>query len=300
MDEERQVCEAPTSSAPEETFEAQPAEVQECRQLSYEEILALVRRAAAHEVISTSQRDNLLASIQSLGNEDFATLARTLDGEGLLRGVLQDLYATPADATGGANQVEIPVLCYRFWNAANNVEADVRRANTIYGHHGIRVNKVSDRVISRADTRRVVGHAVDDNFRLDRSYSGAAGAARFTHADMGAVVRQFVPTTAIAGLWAKRVINDSGADLSGTSSPAFVFGANYNKMAAVATDYSGADTFAHELGHVLTNEGHTAAGLMETGSTRDKTRRGADRLTAAQVTTIKSSVLGWVRQAVCR
>lgn len=66
---------------------------------------------------------------------------------------------------------------------------------------------------------------------------------------------------------------------------------------AVATDHSGADTFAHELGHVLINEGHTASGLMEDGSTRDKTKTGADRLTNAEVTAIRASALGWARQA---
>ncbi|GMV42335.1 MAG: hypothetical protein AMXMBFR64_40510 [Myxococcales bacterium] len=299
MDPERQVCEAPTSSAP-VTEAASPVEDQVCRQLSYDEILELMRSAAAHQPLTATQRDNLTSSLESLGNERFALLVRTLDGEGLLHDVLQELYETPATTTGGANQFEVPVLCYRFWNAANNIEADVRRANTIYGHHGIRITKVVDRTISREDTRRVTGHAVDDNFRLDRTTTGAQGSKRFTHADMAAVVREYVPTTAIAGLWAKRVLNQDGDDLSGTSSPAYSFGASYNKLAAVATDHSGPDTFAHELGHILTNAGHTHGGLMETGGTRDKTRTGADRLTAAEVTTIKSSVLGWVRSAVCR
>jgi hypothetical protein len=299
MDPDRQMCEAP-APAPTTEPAAAPEEVQECRALTDEELLELLRRAARHEVLSPVERSNLTSGLEGLDNQRFAAVVRTLDGEGLLHDVLQDLYEHPADTSGAANQFEVPVLCYRFWNAANNVDADVRRANTIYGHHGIRITKVTDRVISRDDTARVVGHAVDDNFRLDRTYSGAAGAKRYTHADMAAVVQELVPATAIGGLWVKRVLNQSGDDLSGTSSPAYTFGASYSKLAAVATDHSGADTFAHELGHILTNAGHTSDGLMETGGSRDKTQTGADRLTAAEVTTIKSSVLGWVRSAVCR
>jgi hypothetical protein len=216
---------------------------------------------------------------------------------GLLQAVLKKLYGHAATSGGGANQHEFPVVCYRFWNAADQIDADVATANTIYGHHGIMITPVSKRVISKADTERVVGHTVDDEFRLDRTYSAdSSGNNRFTHADMAAVVREFVPRTVVAGLWAKRVLNQSGDDLSGTSSPAYVFG-NYHRMAAVATDHSGADTFAHELGHILANEGHTSTGLMETGSTRDKTKTGADLLTADELTAIRSSALGWARQA---
>jgi hypothetical protein len=216
---------------------------------------------------------------------------------GLLQAVMQKLYGHAQTPGGGANQREFPVLCYRFWNAADQIDADVATANTIYGHHGIMITAVSKRVISKTDTETVVGHGVDDAFKLDRSYSAPAGGTnRFTHADMAAVVRTYVPTSAVAGLWAKRVVTETGADLSGTSSPAYMF-PSYNRMAAIATDNSGADTFAHELGHILANEGHTATGLMETGSSRDKTKTGADLLTPTEVTAIRASALGWARAA---
>jgi hypothetical protein len=260
-------------------------------------VVTLLAKVATGQAVTPSEQHNLRVAIEASDNRTFATYMRVLDSMGLLQGVMRQLYGHAATPGGGANQREVPVMCYRFWNAADQIDADVATANTIYGHHGILVTPTARRVISKADTERVVGHTVDDEFKLDRTYAAdTSGNTRFTHADMAAVVREFVPTTVVAGLWAKRVVNQTGADLSGTSSPAYLF-SNYNRMAAVATDYSGADTFAHELGHILVNEGHTASGLMQDGSSRDKTRTGADLLTDAEVTAIRSSALGWARTA---
>lgn len=269
----------------------------ECRELTQQEVINLLAKVATGQAIQPAEQRNLRVALEAANNQTFAAYLRVLDSMGLLQAVLKKLYGHAATPGGGANQREFPVVCYRFWNAADQIDADVATANTIYGHHGIMITAVSRRVISKPDTERVVGHTVDDEFRLDRSYSeDSSGNNRFTHADMSKVVRELVPKTVVAGLWAKRVLNESGDDLSGTSSPAFVFG-DYHRMAAVATDHSGADTFAHELGHILANEGHTDTGLMETGSTRDKTQTGADLLTADELTAIRSSALGWARQA---
>jgi hypothetical protein len=268
----------------------------QCKVLTQDETISLLAKVAVGNPISPSDQRNLRLALEATDNAKFAIYMRVLDSMGLLQAALQKLHGHAATTGQGANQREFPVLCYRFWNAADQMDTDVATANTIYGHHGIMITAVSKRVISKADTARVTGHAVDDNFMLDRTYSpDTSGNNKFTHADMAAVVREFVPTSAVAGLWAKRVVNESGTDLSGTSSPAYVFGAGYNKMAAVATDNSGADTFAHELGHILANEGHTTAGLMVTGSSRDKTKTGADLLTATELTAIRSSALGWAR-----
>jgi hypothetical protein len=267
----------------------------QCRELTQDEVIELLAKVATGQTIRPADQRNLRLALEATNNQTFAAYLRVLDSMGLLQQVLRQLYGHARTTSGGANQHEFPVLCYRFWNAADQIDADVATANTIYGHHGVMITAVSKRVISKTDTERVVGHTVDDDFQLDRSYSpDSGGNNRFTHADMGAVVRELVPTTVVAGLWAKRVINESGTDLSGTSSPAFIFG-DYHRMAAVATDHSGADTFAHELGHILANEGHTSDGLMETGSTRDKTQTGADLLTEEELTAIRSSALGWAR-----
>ena len=248
----------------------------QCRELTQSEIITLLAKVSLRQPITPSEQLNLRTALEAMDNSTFATYLRVLDTMGILQTVLQQLYGHAGTTGGGTAQREFPVVCYRFWNAADQIDADVATANTIYGHHGIMITAVSKREISKADTERVVGSTVDDNFKLDRTYAGASGAKRYTHADMVAVLREFVPTTVVGGLWAKRVLNQSGVDLSGTSAPVQSMGAGYHKLAAVATDYSGADTFAHELGHILAEEGHTGSGLMETGSSRDKTQTGAD------------------------
>ena len=272
----------------------------QCRELTQDQVIALLAKVATGQAVTPSEQHNLRTAIEASNNQTFAAYVRVLDSMGLLQQTLRTLYghaATPGagGAAAAPNQREFPVLCYRFWNAADQIDADVATANTIYGHHGIMITAVSKRVISKSDTERIVGHTVDDAFRLDRTYAAnASGNTVFTNADMVAVVNEVVPKTVVAGLWAKRVLNESGTDLSGTSSPQYLFN-NYNRMAAVATDNSGADTFAHELGHILADEGHQATGLMETGSSRDKTQTGAGLLTDTELTQIRASALGWAR-----
>jgi hypothetical protein len=269
----------------------------ECRVLTQDEVIALLAKIAVGQTISPSDQRNLRLAIEGSNNQTFAAYMRVLDSMGLLQKILQKLYGHAGTRGGGDNQREFPVLCYRFWNAADQVDADIATANTIYGHHGIMVTAVSKRTITKADTERVVGHAVDDDFKLDRSYStNDDGKKRFSHADMGAVVRELVPRTVVGGLWVKRVITETGDDLSGTSSRAHSFG-DYSRLAAVATDHSGPDTFAHELGHMLIDEGHTDSGLMQDGGSRDKDKTGADLLTNDELTKIRASALGWARTA---
>jgi hypothetical protein len=265
--------------------------------LTQDEVIALLAKIAVGQTISPSDQRNLRLAIEGSNNQTFAAYMRVLDSMGLLQKILQKLYGHAGTRGGGDNQREFPVLCYRFWNAADQVDADIATANTIYGHHGIMVTAVSKRTITKADTERVVGHAVDDDFKLDRSYStNDDGKKRFSHADMGAVVRELVPRTVVGGLWVKRVITETGDDLSGTSSRAHSFG-DYSRLAAVATDHSGPDTFAHELGHMLIDEGHTDSGLMQDGGSRDKDKTGADLLTNDELTKIRASALGWARTA---
>jgi hypothetical protein len=114
---------------------------------------------------------------------------------------------------------------------------------------------------------------------------------------MLAVVDTLGLGTMITGVWADTVVNDSGADLSGTSM--HTEGSTHNaNIAFVATDANGADTFAHEIGHILTRDSHFAGdpnNLMNSGRTRDKDAGGDDRLTDDQVENIKDDVLGYLR-----
>ena len=144
----------------------------------------------------------------------------------------------------------------------------------------------------------MTGKTLSNSFAPDAATTKntTTGAHDFTSDDMKKIVAAYVPKTVIAGVWLKDV--KSGADsLAGYSTPEYWHGAGFPKMAAVSTDNCGDDTFAHELGHVLTNAGHRESSednLMHSGGERNKTHTGTGRLDATEVSKIKSSAMGWV------
>ena len=237
-------------------------------------------------------------SLEGLSNEQFSVVIKFLDKAGL-KNMLQALYGHDASQKT-KKEVEVPVVCWRFWNAKSHIRRDVKRAQKLYKPHKIFVVKASERTITKAQTKAVVGHDVDDNFKLERGYGKGTGTVnRFTHADMQKVLKAYIPTSVIGGLWVKNVVRPDGTELAGTSAPEFVFGAGYHKLAAVATDHSGKDSFAHEMGHILFDEGHSGARkmLMRSGGDRHKNKTGKSRITDAQATKVRNSALVWVRKA---
>lgn len=257
------------------------------------QLMHVIRLRRAGEPVPEGERTAARDVVSSLSNDDLRALLRALDDAGLLMEVTQvALGGTPGDTEDDV--FEVPVAAWRFWNASDDIDADVQRANTIYEPHDIHIEAISKRTISKAETERVVGHSVPSDFGLDRSNGGGD---TFTHADMVAVVNGYGVGQIISGLWVPTVVNDSGTDLSGTSmhTENYTHGAN---IAFVATDASGADTFAHELGHILTREGHYTGdddNLMTSGRSRNKNNVDDDRLTDEQVTDIRGDVLGYLR-----
>jgi len=255
-------------------------------------VLDIVRRKRAAESIPVAEMSAARAAVAAVSNEDFRQLLKALDKAGLLLEVSQLLLGgTPA--AGESDMFEVPVASWRFWNASDDISADMQRANTIYEPHNIHIEALGSRVISKTQVQTIVGHDVPNTFGLDRSKTDGT----FTDTDMVSVVDSLGVGAIISGLWVPSVVNDSGADLSGTSmhTENMTHGAN---IAFVATDYSGPDTFAHELGHILTREGHFAAddnNLMRSGSHRDKDATGDDRLTDEQIENIRGDVLGYLR-----
>lgn len=276
----------------EETVGIDESPAPECRDLSIDELTALIASAAVGRSLTEEQRINVRNALTSLSNELFRTVIRVLDRNGVLQTALQELYASEPSAD---ERFEVPVLCYRFWNARDVVDEDIRLADAFYSPQGISIRQASTRVVSKSQAETVVGHGIDENFELNRAYDNSSGQNRFTNADMQAVLAAYVPKTSIAGLWVKNLIRPSPGSISGTSAPEFVFGSGYHKMVAVGTDNRLQTTFTHELGHVLINEGHSPAGnLMQSSGDNNLAAR---TLTNEQVTRIKASALGWVRAA---
>lgn len=255
-------------------------------------VFAVLRKQRAGEEVSAEERAEAADAVNALDNAQMRQLLHALDAAGLLMEATQAVFGgTPAE--GESDMYEVPVAAWRFWNASDDIEADVQRANEIYEPHSIHIQSVGSRNITKSEVEGIVGHTVPNAFGLDRSKSDGT----FTDADMVAVVGALGVGQIISGLWVPTVVNDSGTDLSGTSMHTENMTHNAN-IAFVATDHSGADTFAHELGHILTREGHVSGdtnNLMNGGGTRDKDAHGDDRLTDEQVEDIRGDVLGYLR-----
>ncbi len=108
-----------------------------------------------------------------------------------------------------------------------------------------------------------------------------------------------LPTTVIGGLWVKDFTRER---LFGIANAPFYFEDNYPLMAAVSGATARDDTFAHEIGHILTDAGHhdddehgndDPDALMHRGSGRNTGEHGDDRLTDDEVTSIKGSLFSW-------
>jgi hypothetical protein len=255
-------------------------------------VFSVVRQVRAGETVSAEARAAAQATVTGLSNEDMRKLLQALDDAGLLMEVSRVVFGgTPA--AGETDMFEVAIATWRFWNASDDIAADVQRANEIYEPHNIHLQTFGARNISKTEVEGIVGHGVPNTFGLDRSKTDGT----FTDADMVAVVNALGVGQIISGLWVPTVVNDAGNNLSGTSMHTENMTHSAN-IGFVATDYSGADTFAHEVGHILTREGHVAGdsnNLMDSGRTRDKEAHGTGRLTDEQVTEIRADVLGYLR-----
>lgn len=251
--------------------------------------------------LDATNRDGLLAHLKAMSAEDFGSLVVVLDKAKTLFAFLQDTYSgeTDVQVKDAVIDKEIPVLLWRMWNADDRMDKDVKRANEIYNHEGIGVIPVSKKVIAKADAERVTGKELDDEWKADSSYAGDKGKGEFTNDDFEKLIKSFIPSTVIGGLWVK---DFTKANLFGVAGAEFYFKANYPKVAAVSATNARADTFAHELGHILTDASHRnedAAGaddadaLMHKGTGRDTADHGDDRLTDKEIKAIKASAFGW-------
>lgn len=258
-------------------------------------VFAVLRKVRAGEEVTPEERAAAAATVNALSNDDMRNLLHALDRAGLLMEVSRQIFGE-APAEGETDMFEVPVQTWRFWNASDDISTDVARANEIYHPHDIHIQGMGARLISKTQVEGIVGHEVPNDFGLDRSKTTDASYT-FTHPDMVAVVQALGVGQIVSGLWVPTVVNDTGDQLSGTSTDAADTTHGVN-IAFVTTDNSGPDTFAHELGHILTHEGHFEGddnNLMTSGGTRDKDAVGDDRLTDEQVENIRDDLLGYMR-----
>lgn len=257
--------------------------------------------AAGTRVLDPVNRDGLLQHIETLSNDDFSSIMRTLDSGGQLFAFLQRTLqnTTEVGVEGATIETEVPVLCWRMWNADDRIDADVERANEIYNHDGIGIIPVSKREITKADAEAAAGTTLPDEWKADASTTGSGSDHTFSDAAFDKLIKAFIPTTVIGGLWVK---DFTRAGLFGIAGADFYFAENYPKVAVMSGATARDDTFAHEIGHILTDAGHRDTddagtddpdALMHRGSGRNTTHHGDDRLNSTEVAAIKSSIYGW-------
>ncbi len=225
-------------------------------------------------------------ALQALDDVEFRALLENLAEEGRVMAMAEALCDTDADA-----KVEVPVALYRFWSADSDMRDAVNRANEIYAPHGIHVTPVTQRTITEAEAEALLGHDVSSGYQLDTEIDaeGRMGA------DMASMVSSFGLGDIITGVWLPSVMGDDGLlsgralrDTDESASPNIVW---------ISGQDDGADTFAHELAHLLAKAGHVVGddnNLLADGSERDKDAVNAERLTDDQVATIKASPLAFL------
>lgn len=257
--------------------------------------------ATGTQQLDPVNRDGLLQHLDSLSSDDYATLVGQLDSQGNLFAFLEaTLYgSTDVQVDDAHIDTEVPVFCWRLWNADDRFDADVQRANEIYNHEGIGIIPVSKRTITKDQAEDAVGTTLDDDYSADATTTGTGSEHEFSDDDFEALIQRFIPTTVIGGLWVKDFTRQS---LFGIAGAEFYFRDNYPKVAAVSSATARDDTFAHEIGHILTDAGHRdedADGdddpdaLMHRGSGRDTTDHGDERLTDTETASVKSSLFSW-------
>ncbi len=144
-----------------------------------------------------------------------------------------------------------------------------------------------------------MGTTLSDSYKADVSTEGTGSDHNFSNDGFEKLIKNFIPTSVIGGLWVK---DFTRAGLFGIAGAEFYFKDNYPKIAAMSGATARDDTFAHEIGHILMDAGHRdtdTAGtddpeaLMHRGSGRNTTAHSDDRLTDTEVTAIKASLFSW-------
>jgi uncharacterized protein YcfJ len=190
----------------------------------------------------------------------------------IVGGVLGGLLGAGAGYLIGRRTVTINVT--RLSGVADTTSVDVERANQVYKQADVHVTTGSEVTLPPAVSAAILGA---DN-ALD-NFTGNTLTAEETklvshNRTPGRITAYYVPRFRSGGLRGEAI----RPSRFGVADPSVVVGANTRVL----------DTLAHELGHVLTNDGshpNVASNLMASGGIRNFT----DNLTPTQISQIQSS-----------
>ncbi|TQN42906.1 hypothetical protein FHU33_2317 [Blastococcus colisei] len=172
-----------------------------------------------------------------------------------------------------AGRRSVTVNITRLAGAADTTDADLRTASTVFGQAGISVSRGAGEAVSAAESTAILG--ADSVLEEFSSPTLTAEETKLLarNRTRGRITAYWVPSLS-AGSRGEAMI----PSYHGVADSSIV----------ISSSARAADTFAHELGHVLLDDGAHSAdpdNLMASGSIRNFT----DKLTAAQITTIKAS-----------
>lgn len=263
-------------------------------------IVAVVRGQA----VPAPQRNAAAQALLDLGDSAFESIVNALNRHGLLRTLFRGVGPGNAQQIAEQSEATFTVNVTIMHGATNTVAEDFDNANRIYRRHGMQLRQGQRVVLNAAQTQAILG--ADE--ALDTA-SDTTGHNITT--ETLALVIQNHPLGTLGGYWIRRYQNASGG-LRGTSFLESVDNRVRNREAVVVfTDTRAGDTFAHELGHILTGEAHlgtnnvvdrrtvardpgnlmaTGGGYRDAPPAHTHPNAHQDHLTPAQVRQMKTSI----------
>jgi hypothetical protein len=279
--------------------------------MSLDELLALVPRIVFGIALDDLTRRRMEVTVQRLADDAFATLFTTLARLGVLDDLIE-ILGPVGQTLLGAMEVELKVDCFVFAGVSPSVvDQDVDFANEIYNRYGI--------TITKASVTRVPGWLTDLIIGSNRMVEPDEGREQRAIEWLNSVVG----TRDLEAYWAVDFEQEPDSTLFGVSFPDWYAERHSgNEFVLVAAAVRRADTFAHEIGHIVMDEGHSGgasstvfedegeleearapSNLMTSGSTRTAPAVGSefnpavDRLTPEQILRAKTSVYAWIRRS---
>ncbi|HEU5086243.1 MAG TPA: peptidoglycan-binding protein [Roseiflexaceae bacterium] len=206
---------------------------------------------------------------EAIANGDFMRM--------LLRLPLGEIFATLSNLS---QEVVIPTTLLR--PAPDTIADDFKRANEIYGPHGIEIEQGSHLEIDEATSKLLIG---DDLSLNDRDPADANTLLK----EAKALIEENRNRGRISGYW----LPATDRSIRGTTFTDSLKNSGPDRISVIVNAPDRAqDTFAHELGHALNldHEDSDANNLMASGGVRNISGAGIDKLTDAQLAIIRNSV----------